>query len=747
MDEGILSIDPMNLNLFRKHFPEMAAVQSITTFQIEENSSILGYTVYFIGPFLFGIANDKSKSFLIYVPHYIIRYAPKTVIIELLPFHKYLKKKLIFHFKKADVKDEIYERLKYSQSCRDMFPPVPLSFDLQVYRLNPETQTLTQNQFNIGESIITLSSFKGKYCIDTDTKISTLFDNDEIDSTTYPFGFVIHSLFPETVYIITKNLDVFLIAFLTIEKLIQHIHTFAIINSMDVNRFSKPFPVKKIQYYWPEQNEMRCKDIKMICPKPISQNEINIKDYVRIPEKASNNLQVVSFDQDKKRTVLLSSSEFRFFKHSHYKQNNEKLLFNNDSLKSQKDLKFLFNEEIQKIIQNLEDDESSVSVSSQLNNTANMNIIQDIINDGQISIKDNYEPKKEVFSIYEKDGRELFLDFIGLPTVDSTITDYCNLIGLIQDPNQEAFPERSFFAQLESKLCSLPQSISINDHNFQYIFHEIVSVMRISINENVLFDFLDNIVDHFPNIDKCIPHKDQNNRLEILILRLIMKKELSAFFQSVTDNRNIMKYIFNEFSPLYSSQFYSGFKHFIGLLSNYSFKGDINSETYFHYRNDESELIEVPNMISSIIWDKTKLLTSYLRNDITSDVEKYFYDFIFSIVEFLNNGFIIKNKEFCNNCWFLFRELSFTTKNECNGLLQTAHEIIESMREKTAHILILDLAKIAKEKKTHKENSPILNYFSTTVVSQCILQISMFDITPFTNYSEAQKYFSLLNSF
>ena len=762
MNEGILSIDPMKLTSFRKYFPEMAAVQSITTFQIEENSLIIGYTVYFLGPFLYGVANDNSNTFLIYVPHYIIRYAPKTVLIELLPFHKFLKKKLIFHFKNLDDKNEIYTRLKYSQSCKNMFPPTSFSFDFQCYKLNPETQILTQNQFCIGENnILSLSSFKGKFCVDVDSKISTLYDDNRIQTSIHPFCFALYSLFPETVYIITKDLDTFLISFLAIERMIHNIHTFAILNSIDQNRFSLPFPVKKIQYYWPEQNEMKCKDMKMICSNIVYNNEIKFKDFVRIPEKASNNLQIMSFDQNKKRTVLLSYSEYWFNKHN-FKQENEtnkamfyakNQLINTQNDSSNRNLKNLFNEEIQQIIETLENDENSLSLSSisdsQTNITHQINDINSIIkisNEDEIFKWEKIEKKSDVFSIYEKYGKELFFDYIGLPTVDNSITEYCNMIGLAQNQDEEAFPEQNFFAFLESKICSLPQNVSIYDDDFKYIFKEIVNILKDNLNELVFFDFLDQIKDNFTNIKNCLPQKQQQKRFELFILRLIIKKHLSSFIALITDKRNIMKHIFNEFSPLFSTSFFSSFLHFIHLLNNYSITSEFNSDQYFDHIDENISLLEVPDMISTIIWDKTKLLTSLLRKEIFSkDVETYFYNFIFSIVEFLNRGFIIKNKEYCRDCWFLFNKLSYTRNDSVNSLFQVSQEIIESMKEKTAHILLLDLAKIAKEEETHKKKSPILSYFSTTVVSQCIYQISIFDITPFTNYQNMQRYFSFFH--
>ena len=480
--------------------------------------------------------------------------------------------------------------------------------------------------------------------------------------------------------------------------MVQKIHRFAILNSFSNSSFAKPFPVKKIQYYWDESLELISNIRETVVNVCQTNNNATFKANVHIPGKATENLEIIKLDEPAKRSILFCDNDYQYKTPTTFKkiQQDEPPL----------DPSAVLEEERRKIIGKIDTEEL------------------------EISLELNDEAKEDVY--FSKSGDEMLIEYVGLPTIDQQIISYAESINLY-DNSGSAFPERAFLADLESKICSFEQIVDIRNPLFIEVLSIITETLKYDVNLDVFFESINSLVDKKDFIRRDVD-KGDDEEFELFIFRIIISHKLYTFLSNVTSNRQTLYRVYGHFTPFSVIPFLRDFMRIAKRMDNFIYKGTLPSK-FAHVE------VKIPNMTSNIIWDRKELLISKLRNGTVE--EREFFEFVFSIVKFINDGFIVRNKPDSVNCWGLFKMISIEAKHDYNGLLLAANEIVESMKDNTAHILILNLAKEAVKYNTHISGSPILNQFGVLSVAQCILEVSSFPLSSFTGSILSYSY--LLN--
>ena len=235
--------------------------------------------------------------------------------------------------------------------------------------------------------------------ISFDTAISTLVEEKRIKSSVFSFSCVIYSLIPTTVFIVSTSLDMLLVSFLHIERLILRAHSSSFSEAASPIISATPFPQTKVQFFWPDILLLRSHDIRIASINhPIAESRAVFLARVEVPRSAGSAHEVIKISACGGRNVLLPLPNFKVDRRQVFKRAHDLSSFAAEENEVEN--------EIEKIRGSFECSEFSISLE---------------------------QSQEDEDASFRKSGNEHFIEHVRYPAISAHISEYVRISAVLQN--------------------------------------------------------------------------------------------------------------------------------------------------------------------------------------------------------------------------------------------------------------------------------------------------------------------------
>ena len=312
--------------IFDSSFPSISKYRCSFKVVIDSRGEMNTYTVELIGPFIFSQKIGNSNCQLtIFLPNYLIQSHPGTKDIRLIPYKHDIQVQYLLIFKSEQIKKDIYSimmnTLKAIPSCNQQ---IEVELHCMIHMI-PKLEGDTKRSMIIGRN--SLEFVKLGFSANSDKinigyykgyNISTLEGGEKTDINAFN-SFKIN-LSNSFFYVELSSIDEFMFSFISLYFYFQKWYN----QIYDFTREPKPSPALpcfEFQLSWGPEISFISKTTNIkpnIDYKNNLENSPKAKYY--LPEKTSNNLEVVKLSNNLRRTLLFCDKLPPFKQLSRYRK-------------------------------------------------------------------------------------------------------------------------------------------------------------------------------------------------------------------------------------------------------------------------------------------------------------------------------------------------------------------------------------------------------------------------------------------